>query len=81
MQVDDGSMGMNKTMTGLIFGVVIGWLVGTALENSSICTIGERSIVGGGSSPFAFCTMPIIIVFALVGFWLGKQIEHDAPLY
>ena len=74
-------MAMNKIMLGLVFGAVLGWLVGTALENSSICTIGERSIVGGGSSPFAFCTLPIILVFALAGFWLGRKIEHNQPLY
>lgn len=74
-------MGMNKTMIGLLFGGVVGWLVGTALEGSSACVIGENSVIGGGSAPFAFCTLPFILVFALAGFWLGKKIEHDIPLY
>ncbi len=74
-------MGMNKIMIGLLFGAVVGWIAGTVAEGSSACVIGESSVIGGGSTPFAFCTLPFILVFSLVGFWLGQKMEHDTPLY
>jgi len=65
----------------MIFGAVIGWWVGSASILSSACSFSEFSVIGGGGNPGLFCVFPLIIVGALVGFWIGKKLENDQPLY
>jgi hypothetical protein len=66
---------MSKKVAGLVLGAVIGFIIGSALVQSSLCIPSASGLFGCLGNPFAFLQLPFAIFFALIGWWLGGKIR------